>query len=131
MADRALLIGLFLAALSWGPATAFAQAPTDFSFGPGQTCWRFSGVAGRFSGDLEKGDKVVVTATGEKTHAKGGHVWVTTGERDVEVISPDPEADLDLADDGGLTVAKTGHYTFAIDPITDSATAGVFVICKR
>lgn len=112
-------------------APASAQAPTDFSFGSGQTCWRFAGVAGRFSGDLDKGDKVIVTATGEKTHAKGGRVWVTTGERDVEVISPDPNADLDLAEDGGLTIPRTGRWTFAIDPITDAATAGVFVICKR
>ena len=128
---QALLVGLLLPMTSWSSTAAVAQSPTDFSFGPGQTCWRFAGVAGRFSGDLDKGDKVVVTATGEKTHAKGGHVWVTTGERDVEVISPDPDADLDLADDGGLTVPKAGRYTFAIDPITDAGTAGVFVICKR
>ena len=128
---QALLIALILPVLSWAPAVAAAQTPGDFSFGAGQTCWRFSGVAGRFSGALEKGDKVVVTATGDKSHAKGGHVWATTSERDIEVIAPDPDKDLDLADDGGLTIPETGRYTFAIDPIGDAATPGVFVICKR
>ena len=124
-----LAFGLALLAVT--PTLAHAQAAQTFSFDAGHTCWRFEGVAGRFSGDLSRGDKVIVTATGEASHTKGGRTWVTTGERDVAVETPDPDVDLDLASDGGLTAPKTGRYVFSIDPIADAASTGTFIICKR
>ena len=127
-----LCVSLVLIVAAGGATIVHAQAAEQtFSFEAGKTCWRFEGVAGRFSGELTRGDKVIVTATGEKSHTKGDRTWATTGERDVEVDTPDASLDLDLASDGGLTAPKTGRYTFSIDPLSDAASPGVFIICRR